>query len=546
MSSGHFLDTADGHARESAVVSTAVVCTVLFTLFTSTTARAVDPFANGPFPIGWWDSMSEIQNPALVASQGGNLLVAYETSRLYLDNAEESGIRVIMNIPWHTPDSTFTSWVNTYKDHPALVGFNIFEENWYAEGLTLPPVQARYDMIKSVTDKPVFGTFTEFAMYEASPSIPVQWKSAYDQFMIDVYPTRIGEPEFSRLEYEGRGKDFKRDMERSHQQSILADRPWWAILSGWGSDYGPSEVQGDYRLPTYAESRFATFWALNEQPHGIVHFALYRTAGGRVPARPGEPYPFDGEQWLVDVYEPQAAELKALGPALKAGKLTGVSVDDTPDVRSDVYQDPDTGKYYLVSLNSTRGNETTTFTVNVGLSGQVQAIPRFEETARPAISLTGNNFTDTFTQYEVHVYELNMLGDLNADNIVNSIDIDIHRNAVSTFSNDSIYDLNGDQVLDVQDTNYLISTILGTRIGDINLDRRIDALDMAIIRTNLGGNSDAWSDGNLFGNDIDNLDLTILRLNYGYDNTAAEPFNVPEPATLALLSLGLLWGSRRV
>jgi hypothetical protein len=378
-----------------------VVIGLVFLL--STAVMAENPFEDGPYPLGWWDAMGPNENPSLIAGHGGNFVVAYGGNKEYLDTALAAGVRVVMNMPWSTPESEVLALVNLYKDHPALVGFNIVEETWYAEGLTLPPVQARYDAIKLLSDKPVFICFTEYALNvkEHDPVIAVAWKSAYDQFLVDVYPTRIGGAEFSRLENEGRGKDFKNDMIRAEQTSVAADKPWWAVLSGWGND---TDDERDYRLPTYDESRFATYWSLSENAAGILHFAYYRTGHGRAPARPDEPYPHDGEQWLIDVHEPQTAELNKLGPALKGGKIDDIVNDDTANVRSDVYHDPDTDEYYLVTLNSTAGNPSTTFTIN--LPEAYDTAVRLFEGEDGEIALVNGQFTDSFTDYEVHVYLL--------------------------------------------------------------------------------------------------------------------------------------------
>ncbi len=409
-----------GTSKRVTVVVAAVLCVVFLH---SPSVRAENPFADGPYPVGWWDSTSELQNPALIAGHGGNVSVAYGWGWRYLDNAEAAGVKVIFLLGFDTPLSTILNVANTYKDHPALGGFNIAEEVWYARGVTLSEIQPRYDAIKSVSDKPVFITFTEYALNpsEANPPMAVQWKTAYDQFLVDVYPTRTGEPEFSRLEYEGRGKDFKNDMIRAQQVSIAADRPWWAILSGWGS----SSVGGEYRLPTYNESRFATYWALSNNPSGIVHFAYYRTGGGSVLAQPNEPYPYNGYQWIDEVYEPQTAEINMLGPAIKNGKIIGLASDNSAGIRTDVYYDPDTEKYYLVTLNETAGLRTPTFTVDLDLPGEkgISVTPLFEG-ARPVIPFVGTQFSDEFSDYEIHVYELMtmLLGDANGDGVVSADD----------------------------------------------------------------------------------------------------------------------------
>ncbi len=399
--------------RRMGVVAAGVLCVVF--LLSPLVSAADNPFSTGAYPIGWYDEMASPQDVPGIDSHGGNTVLNYWGStdmagRMhYLDEAAAHGIQVIMSIDETIINATdpvdvnrILDIVNTYNDHPALVGWYTADEPWYGRRIPLATMQTAYDTIKSVSTKPVFILFTEYAMYESTPSIPVLWKTAYDQFLLDVYPTRIGEPEFSRLEYEGRGKDFKADMQRAHEQSILADRPWWAVLSGWGSNTGES---GNYRLPTYNESRFATYWSLSEEPTGILHFAYYRTGQGSVPARPDEPYPYDGAQWLDDVYEPQAAEINTLGPAVQNGKVTGAASVNTPDVRTDVYQDPNTRKYYLVTLNSTTGSETTIFSLDLPGREWISATPLFEG-ARPVIPITNGQFTDTFSQYEVHVYEL--------------------------------------------------------------------------------------------------------------------------------------------
>ncbi len=448
-------------------VATTVFCIVLLM---SPAVRAEDPFSTGAYPVGWYDAMAYPDDIVDIYYHGGNTVLAYWSSatpytrRRYLDEAAAGGIRVIVGIdeelinpipgsPYPVDEDGIIDLVNTYKDHPAVAGWYTADEPWYVQGISLDKMQTAYDAIKSVDTKPVFICFTGYAMYEATPSIPVQWKTAYDQFLIDSYPTRIGEPEFSRLEDEGRGKDFKLTIQRAHEQSILADRPWWAVLSGWGNNTGES---GNYRLPTYNESRFATYWSLSENPSGILHFAYYRTGGGSVPARPDEPYPYDGEQWLEDVWEPQAAELNTLSPAVLNGKIAGAVSDDATDIRTDVYYDPATGKYYLVTLNETTGSETPTFTVDmVDPPGEkfISATLLFEG-AQPTIPIIGDQFSDEFSQYGVHVYELvtMLLGDADGSSIVSADDYgSVQVNFGDTGDPGLSGDANGDGVISADD-----------------------------------------------------------------------------------------------
>ncbi|HDY64742.1 MAG TPA: PEP-CTERM sorting domain-containing protein, partial [Phycisphaerae bacterium] len=158
-----------------------------------------------------------------------------------------------------------------------------------------------------------------------------------------------------------------------------------------------------------------------------LHFAYYRTGNWwGSPAYPDEPYPYDGRQWLDDVWEPQAAEINTLGPVLQNGRVDNAVSDNAYDVRASVYQDPDTGKYYLLTLNETTGSEMPTFTMDLeDPPGEkfISATPLFEG-ARPAIPIITTQFSDTFSQYEVHVYELMtmLLGDANGDGVVSADD----------------------------------------------------------------------------------------------------------------------------
>jgi hypothetical protein len=70
-------------------------------------------------------------------------------------------------------------------------------------------------------------------------------------------------------------------------------------------------------------------------------------------------------------------------------------------------------------------------------------------------------------------------------------------------------DINGDRAIDQDDVIELVTVILGTGMGDVNLDGLCDAADAAIISGNLG-NAGGWCDGDLDGNGIvDASDLAI-------------------------------------
>ncbi len=403
-------------------------------------AKAVDPFPAGAFPVGWYDSLEVPQDPASIAAHGGNVTVAYwgggnaSARNAYLYYAAQAGIRVIFEIDPALiaagDVAGIRDVVRTYDSHAAVAGWYTYDEPNPAI-VPLSTLQTAYDAIKLESSKPV-----TICIAGPESGSPVIYKTAYDFFFGDWYPTRVGEAEFSRL------GGWKGKMDADNAQAKLADRPWWSLMSGWSDSVG--ETYG-YRLPTYNEARFMNYYSLSEDAAGLLHFAYYRTGTGYgSPAQPSEPYPYSGLQWLDDVWEPLARQANTLGAALQNGKVTGAVTDNTPDVRASVYHDPDTGKFYLLTLNETTGSETTLFTLNLNPPGKkcISAVPLFEG-AQPAIPIITTQFFDTFSDYEVHVYELTtmLLGDANGDDVVSADD---YGSAQANFGDTGVPGLPGD------------------------------------------------------------------------------------------------------
>ncbi|KKL19542.1 hypothetical protein LCGC14_2464420, partial [marine sediment metagenome] len=400
-----------------------VVMTVLCVVFLfSGTVRADNPFDSGSYPVGWWTTMDP-NSVVDVYYAGGNTILAYwgsaapSSRHQFLNEAAAGDIRVIMEVDpvliANGDAAGIRNLVSTYDDYPAVAGWSTGDEPYWMGGLTLSKMQIAYDAIKMESTKPVVICFSEPAVERG---IPYDWRSAYDQFLIDSYPARVGEAEFSRLDTK-----WKLDMQNALSQSLLADRPWWSVMQGWGKAVG--EETSDHRLPTFNETRFMNYYSLSKDATGLLQYVYYRNK--LTPAQPDEAYPYDGPTWFDEVWTPLAAEINTIGMSLQNGKLSGAASDDTPDVRTDVYYDPDTGKYYMVAMNETTGSETTTFTVDLDPPGEklILATPLFEG-ARPVIPFVGTQFSDEFSDYEVHVYELMtmLLGDANGDGVVSADD----------------------------------------------------------------------------------------------------------------------------
>ncbi len=91
-----------------------------------------------------------------------------------------------------------------------------------------------------------------------------------------------------------------------------------------------------------------------------------------------------------------------------------------------------------------------------------------------------------------------IIGDINNDGIVDATDIDLLCVAINT--NQTDMDLNGDGLINQADMSYLVHDILGTTVGDANLDRVFNSSDLVEIfilgeyEDNIAGNS-GWADG---------------------------------------------------
>jgi len=371
----------------------------------------------GPFPVGWYDTLVNGNTSAfLLTSLGANFSLAYwggitgpDDIRItnYLDAAQATGLNVVMEIdPARIASQDVAGIreiVSRFNDHPAVYGWYTADEPYWVWGIPVHVLQTTYDTIKLDSNKPVFIVFSTPGLER---NAGVEYRNTYDVMMIDDYPFRLtGEPEFTGLDdVPNRVKNYPNNWKAAVQvaasQAQLASKPWWSVMEGWSQAVGETDK---YRLPTFDEARFMNYWSLRTGAAGLLHFAYYRVNGGS-PAYPDAPYPFDGDQWLLDVWSPLAQEINILGPALMGETVLAAVSDNRMDIESDLYYDSEQSDYFLVALNAKGGSENATFTLT--LADDILAVePMFEDGDRIVVGGDGS-FSDLFSDYEVHVYKL--------------------------------------------------------------------------------------------------------------------------------------------
>jgi ELWxxDGT repeat protein len=113
-----------------------------------------------------------------------------------------------------------------------------------------------------------------------------------------------------------------------------------------------------------------------------------------------------------------------------------------------------------------------------------------------------------------------LVGDTNGDLLLDSRDIDAVFAASRANSTDSVFDVNGDGVVAATDGAYIVESIIGTKVGDLDLNGRVEFADFLILSTNFG-QSATYAEGDADGDGMVGFaDFLLMSANFGFERNA--------------------------
>src|SRR5690606_30646609 len=72
-------------------------------------------------------------------------------------------------------------------------------------------------------------------------------------------------------------------------------------------------------------------------------------------------------------------------------------------------------------------------------------------------------------------------------------------------------------IVGMGDAERMVRQVLGTEFGDLNLDGRVDLIDLDLLAANFGSSGKTWSSADMTGDDqVDLFDFFHLARNWGF------------------------------
>lgn len=349
----------------------------------------LDPRTGKPFfPLAWFSYASDQQDLDELAEQGANMVLFINAPsdvdteemattnavlmRKYLDHAQLRGIRVLVQVgSWYSAQmrgdqaeiSRQNLWIDAIADHPALFGYQLYDEPEYSAGFGL-----------GVTDQRRLREFSEGlrrtreSIRKSDPNpnrmisvvfnlVPLSSWTEYlpivDSFQVDRYPLDKDQAYFG---HRGDWGPLMMAWSMHHGAQAMHDHPHLrnpsACMQGVGSEHIEGGVVGVWRNPLYDESRYMAFSSLTVGSWGIFHWIRQfgRPNNPEIARNTGRLYREFRELLpaLENSYERPPFQVQHNHTEISRGFLT----DSVPDITTLTLEDDQ--HYYLIVCNNSR------------------------------------------------------------------------------------------------------------------------------------------------------------------------------------------------
>lgn len=146
----------------------------------------------------------------------------------------------------------------------------------------------------------------------------------------------------------------------------------------------------------------------------------------------------------------------------------------------------------------------------------------FFDRSEPGISFS---FDNTFSLFG----RAPLLGDFNANQVLDVDDIDLLSASIRDGSTDLLFDVTGDGIVNLDDHTHWVDELVGTLLGDTDLDKTVAFNDFVAL-ANRFGEAGGWGNGDFNADGLVNFeDFLSLSRNFGESVEPIAAQSVPEP-----------------
>jgi formylglycine-generating enzyme required for sulfatase activity len=268
-----------------------------------------DPETGRPFfPLGWFTWGSDQQDLDAIAQEGGNTVLfvsapsnvddeaqlhtSIQAMRGYLDHAHRRGIKVLPQVNgWEAFEhrdageiARQRQWVEAVCTHPALLGYQLYDEPEYAAGggLGAEPQQKLAQFVSVLTEYRdalrQWDANRDHMVQVVFNLVPLSSWTAYlpvvDAFQIDRYPCDVSQAFFG---HRGDWGPLIMAWSMAHGAAALHDHPHLhnpaPCMQGVGASWTePAYPKGVWRNPLYEETRYMAYSSLTVGGWGVFHW----------------------------------------------------------------------------------------------------------------------------------------------------------------------------------------------------------------------------------------------------------------------------------